>query len=161
MSDGGTNGEYAARHVPFLYYTDISAATCQANVIDYSNFAAALASTSSLPSYSFITPNLIDDMHDGTVQQGDTWLSQNVPAILSSPAFTMQHSLLVIVWDEDDGSQNNQVAFIAVGYGVKTNYNSSVNYDHYSMLATVEDLLGVPRLGASRAAVAMTDLVSG
>jgi hypothetical protein len=24
--------------------------------------------------FSFITPNLIDDMHNGTIADGDTWL---------------------------------------------------------------------------------------
>jgi Phosphoesterase family len=52
---------------------------------------------------------MLDDMHDGTVAQGDAWLSKNVAALLSSPAFTTQHSLLFITWDENDDSPGNQV----------------------------------------------------
>jgi PKD repeat protein len=152
------SGNYASRHVPFLYYTDIPAAACQANVVDYSNLANDLKSTS-LASYVFITPNLISDMHDGTVAQGDTWLSQNVPAILSSPAFTQQHSLLVVTWDEDDGSQNNQVAFIADGFGVKTGWVSSTQYNHYSWLRTIEASWSLSSLTANDGGASpMTDL---
>ena len=137
---------YAARHNPYVYYTDIAPASCQANDVDFSNLANDLKSPTTLASYVFITPNVLNDMHDGTVQQGDTWLSNNVPAILQSAAFTQQHSLLVVVWDEDDYSQSNQVAWVAVGYGVKKNYVSSVSYNHYSFLRTIEASWGLPTL---------------
>jgi hypothetical protein len=154
-----SSGNYAGKHNPFIYYTDISAASCQANDVDYSALSGALASPTTLANYVFITPNLINDMHDGTVADGDTWLSQNVPTILNSAAFTQQHSLLVVVWDEDDGSQNNQVAMIAVGYHVKVGYVSSVPYDHYSLLRTVEASWGLPTLTSNDgSASAMTDL---
>ena len=140
-----TSYPYAPKHNPFVYYTDISAASCQANVVDYSNLSNDLKS-STLSNYVFITPNLCNDMHDCSVSTGDTWLSSNVPAILASSAFTSQKSLLVVVWDEDDGSQSNQVAWIAVGSGVKTNYTSSVTYNHYSYLRTIEASWGLSTL---------------
>src|SRR5260370_13920974 len=140
-----TSYPYAPKHNPFVYYTDISAATRQATVVDYSNLANDLKA-SSLANYVFITPNLCNDMHDCSVSTGDTWLANNVPAILSSAAFTNQKSLLVVTWDEDDFSQSNQVAWIAVGSGVKTNYNSSVAYNHYSFLRTIEAAWGLPTL---------------
>src|SRR5207253_2177884 len=137
-----TSYPYAPKHNPFVYYTDISAASCQANVVDYSNLSNDLKS-STLSNYVFITPNLCNDIHDCSVSTGDTWLSSNVPASLGSSAFTSQKSLLVVVWDEDDGSQSNQVAWIAVGSGVKTNYTSSVTYNHYSYLRTIEASWGL------------------
>jgi PKD repeat protein len=154
-----SSGQYAAKHNPFIYYTDISAASCQANVVDYSHLSGDLSSTATTPNYAFVTPNLCNDMHDCSVSTGDTWLSQNVPTILASPAFTQQHSLLVIVWDEDDFSGANQVAWIGVGYGLKTNYVSSVQYDHYSFLKTIETSWGLSTMTANdAAAVPMTDL---
>jgi phosphatidylinositol-3-phosphatase len=158
MSSGGS---YFARHVPFLYYTDISQASCQANVVDYSNLAADLKSAS-MANYVFITPNGCNDMHDCSVQTGDAWLAQNVPAILTAAAFTQQHSLLLIVWDEDDYSGSNQVALIAVGYKVKVGFTSSVSYNHYSLLKTVDAAWSLATLtGNDQAASAMTDLISG
>src|SRR5207302_3731583 len=94
-----------------------------------------------------------------SVSTGDTWLANNVPAILNSTAFTQQHSLLAVVWDEDDGSASNQVAWIGVGYGVKTNYVSNVSYNHYSFLKTIETAWGLSTLTSTDgSASAMTDL---
>ena len=141
------SGLYFTKHDPFVYYNDIrnNPARC-ARAVPFTGLAADLATTTSLPSYSFITPNQCNDMHDCSIQTGDTWLSNHVPAILNSPAFTTQKSLLVIVWDEDDGSGANQVAWIGVGSGVKTNYVSKVAYTHYSFLRTIEASWGLAGL---------------
>src|SRR5207253_11346696 len=48
-----TSYPYAPKHNPFVYYTDISAASCQANVVDYSNLSNDLKS-STLSNYVFI-----------------------------------------------------------------------------------------------------------
>ncbi len=155
-----TSGQYAPKHVPFVYYTDISAASCQANVVDYSHLATDLASAATTPNYVFVSPNLCNDMHDCSIGTGDTWLSKNVPTILGAPAFTQQHSLLLLVWDEDDSSQANQVAQVAVGWKIKPGYTSTVRYTHYSLLRTVEAAWGLPSLTANdQAASAMSDLI--
>jgi len=156
-----SSGTYFARHNPFVYYTGITgnATRCNNHVVDYNNLSSDLASTSSTPNYAFITPNSCNDMHDCSVGTGDTWLSQAVPTILGSPAFTQQHSLLVIVWDEDDGSQGNKVAFVATGYGVKTAYTSNVGYTHYSLLKTIEASWGLSTMTSNDAAAsAMSDI---
>src|SRR5205807_1932753 len=154
-----TSGLYAARHNPFVYYSDISAATCQANVVDYSHLAGDLASTATTPSYAFITPNSCSDMHDCSTAAGDGWLSQNLPQILNSPAFKTQNSLLALVWDEDDGSQSNQVAAIFVGSQVKAGYASAAPHTHYGLLHTIEKAWGLASLTASDAnAAPITDI---
>ena len=156
-----SGGTYYARHVPFLYYTDISASACQAGVVDYSSLAKDIQSAGTTPRFVFITPNGCNDMHDCAISTGDSWLRNNVPTILGSPAFTQQHSLLLVVWDEDDYSLNNQVALIAVGYKVKVGYVSSVTYNHYSLLRTMEAAWGFSALASGdRGANAMTDLVT-
>ena len=155
------SGLYTTRHDPFVYYTDITgnASRCQAHVVDYSNLATDLASAGTTPDYVFITPNACNDMHDCPIANGDGWLASNVPTILGSPAFTTQRSLLILVWDEGDNSPSNQVAMIAVGYGVKTGYTSSTVYNHYSLLRTVEDGWGLATMtGNDGGATAMTDL---
>ena len=130
---------YAVRHNPFLYYDDIrtNAAEC-ARDVPYSQLSGDLASVATTPSFGWISPNLCDDMHDCSVAAGDSWLQANVPVILSSPAFTSQRSLLVVTFDEDDGTQNNQIATVLVGAGIAPGTQSSVHYDHYSLLKTIE-----------------------
>src|SRR5204863_256090 len=60
----------------------------------------------SLPDIAFVVPDQNHDMHDGTIQQADTWLRNNIDAYAQWAV--MHHSLLMVVWDEDDSSAANQ-----------------------------------------------------
>jgi phosphatidylinositol-3-phosphatase len=162
----GDKYPYVQRHNPFVYYTDIqtNGPRCAAHDVPYSQLTIDLQRASTTPNFVLITPNVIDDMHDGTISQGDTWLSQQVPAILRGPAFTQQHSLLVLTWDEQDehdsNTADNHIATILVGYGTKIDYPSSVTYTHYSLLRTIEGAWGLAPLASNdQAACAMTDLL--
>ncbi len=132
-------GNYATKHNPFVYYADIinNQARCDAHVEPLSQLASDLKSATTTPNFAFITPNLCDDMHDCGIAPGDSWLANNVPAILNSPAFTKQNSLLVITWDEGNASDNH-IATIFAGPGAKNGYQSATAYNHYSLLHTIE-----------------------
>jgi phospholipase C len=134
-----TMGSYAVKHNPFLYYPDIikNASRCSSHIVPFSDFAKDLQNQDSLPNYVFISPNLCNDMHDCSIEIGDTWLHKQVHAILQSDAFTKQHSLLVIVWDEADASKNN-VPVIFLGPDAKNKYVSRTYFSHYSLLHTIE-----------------------
>jgi hypothetical protein len=97
-------------------------------------------------------------MHDGTVQQGDTWLRNHID---SYAQWAKTHnSLLVVTWDEDDNSANNQIPTIITGAGVTAgNYSETIN--HYNVLRTIEDAYGLPRAGASASATPITDIFAG
>src|SRR6185369_5121698 len=96
---------------------------CTEHVVDYSQFDVDLAANK-LPKYVFITPNLTNDMHDGTVAQGDQWLSREVPKILGSDAFN-KGGVLFILWDEGAG-QNDDPPFLAISANAKPGYTSQV-----------------------------------
>jgi hypothetical protein len=159
------SGSYAVRHVPFLYYDNIQtdAARCNAHVVDFSSFDPNNAAR-----FNFIAPNLVHDMHDPVpataqnITNGDMWIGPEVMAIMSSPAYT-QGGLLVVVWDEDDGSggitgSDDPIGiFVMSPYANGGGYVSSTKADHYSLLATFEDGLGLPRLGKAAAASPLTD----
>ena len=144
----GDSGSYYQKHNPFIYFNDIRTNTsrCQSHVVPYTQLSTDLKSTSTTPSYAFISPNICNDMHDCSVQTGDSWLKQQVPLILGSAAFKTQHSLLALTWDEDDSSASNQVPLILLGTGVAAGSRSSVTYDHYSLLHTIELARGLPTL---------------
>ncbi|HET7467624.1 MAG TPA: alkaline phosphatase family protein [Candidatus Dormibacteraeota bacterium] len=159
----GDSYPYAQKHDPFIYFNDIRTNTsrCQSHVVPYSQLASDLQSTTTTPSFAFITPNMCNDMHDCSVGTGDSWLQQQVPAILSSPAFKTQHSLLALTWDEDDSSGANQVPLILVGSGVTTGLTSAIAYNHYSLLHTIEASLGATTLTANDAgASVISDILS-
>jgi hypothetical protein len=142
--------DFATKHVPFLYYSDIvnNSSRCDAHVVPYSNLASDLKSASTTPNYAFITPNLCNDMHNCSIATGDSWLSQNVPPILQSPAFASTPSLLIITWDEGNLSDNH-IATVIAGSAAKTHYQSNLSFNHYSLLHTIEYLFGLPTLTAN------------
>jgi hypothetical protein len=146
-------GNYAVKHVPFLYYPDVTnhPSYCAAHVVPYSDLATDLATPTRLPNYSFVSPNLCDDMHSCSIKTGDTWMAKNVPQILNSPAFTTQRSLLIITFDEGD-SANNIVACIFAGSAAKRKYTTATPYSHYSLLRTVESVWDLAPLTRNDAA---------
>jgi acid phosphatase len=157
----GDSYPYAQKHDPFIYFNDIrtNASRCQSHVVPYTQLATDLKSTSTTPNFAFITPNMCNDMHDCSVATGDSWLQAQVPAILDSPAFTTQHSLLAITWDEDDSSASNRVATIFAGAYVGAAARVATSYNHYSLLRTIEAARGLSTLTANDAnASAMTGM---
>jgi|SRR5947209_8392579 len=108
------------------------------------------------------------------LSQADSFLKQYVPAITSSPAF-QSDGLLLITWDEgydpfgccgepaqdpdgsfpggeagSPGSGGGQVGAIAISPFIAPGGTSSNQYNHYSLLASIEDLFGLPRLAEAR-----------
>jgi acid phosphatase len=111
----------------------------------------------STPTFAWIGPDMCNDEHSCPVSTGDAWLRQAVSNVMSSPAWT-SHGVIFVTWDEDDGSAGNQVLTLVITAGVGHRV-SQVAYDHYSLLATVEHLLGVGRLGRAATATPMLDLL--
>jgi acid phosphatase len=150
-----SHGEYAVKHNPFAYFADINgwdgstfqpSDRCNQHVVDYSQLDVDLAA-GQVPSYAFITPNLIDDMHDGSVQDGDTWLSHEVPKILASDAFK-NGGALFLLWDEGS-SQGDDPPFIVVSPNAKAGFVSQTAYDTSSFLKTVQAIYSVESLPCS------------
>jgi len=165
--DTSNSGEYAVRHNPPPYFTALSG--CGTNDVQYSQLATDLANNR-LPAFSFITPNLIDDMHDGTIADGDTWLSKNLPTILKSSEYTGGSTAVFITWDEGEGGSRTNgeqcatntsdvschVATLVISPSTKPGTQSSTLFNHWSLLATAEQLLGLPKLGNASSATTMT-----
>jgi hypothetical protein len=142
---------YDPGHNPFAYY----GGRCPANVVPLTEMAGDLSA--STPLFSWITPDMCHDTHDCPVATGDDWLKQMVGQITYSAAFK-NNGVLFITWDEDDGSASNQVLMLVVASG-HAHRASNRPYDHYSLLATIEDIMGVGRLGHAAQAQPMNDLV--
>ena len=138
---------YAVKHNPFLYFPSVTrdASYCRAHDVPYRQLATDLRAADTLPDFSFISPNLCDDMHNCSVAAGDAWLKANVPKILASPAFTRERSLLVITFDEGDAA-DNVVPCVFAGSAVRGHTVSSTAFTHYSLLRTIEDAWGLPPL---------------
>jgi phospholipase C len=139
-----SSGTYAVKHDPAPYYTGIRS--------DCVNWDVPLGTTSAgnlvndinagtLPSYSFITPNLCNDMHDCSVSTGDTWLSQIVPRILAGPNYRSGDTAVIITFDEGSGA--NPVMTLVLSPSTPAGVRSATAFNHYSLLKTTEEMLGI------------------
>jgi len=137
-------GEYAPRHNPAVYYTNIRGRCAHRDT--------PLAARPDLSArFTFITPNLCHDMHDCSTSAGDTWLAGFVPKILRSHTYRAGSTVVFITWDE--GSGDNHIATLVLSRYTRPGTVSSKPFNHYSLLRTTEALLGIhAKLGAAATA---------
>lgn len=147
-----SHGRYAVKHNPFAYFSDINgsdgvtfqpSARCTEHMVDYSVLDADLAA-GTVPNYVFITPDMVHDMHDGSVATGDAWLATELPKIFASPAY-QQGGVLFLLWDEGSG-QSDEPPFIVASPNARAGFVSQADYDTSSYLKTVQAMLGLDAL---------------
>lgn len=142
--DGCIWGAYMRKHNPVANWKELAALN--------QPFSAFPADYAQLPTVAFVMPDQLNDMHDGGIAQGDSWLKQNIEHYAQ---WAMTHnSLLVVTWDEDDGSSGNRIATIIVGQMVRPGRYAQ-RIDHYGLLRVVEELYGLPLLNESAKARAV------
>ncbi|HEY6351498.1 MAG TPA: alkaline phosphatase family protein, partial [Candidatus Angelobacter sp.] len=143
-----TSGAYAEKHAPWVNFTNVPASENQP-------FTSFPTDFTNLPTISIIDPNLNDDMHDGTIAQGDTWLQQHLSSYIQ---FAQTHnSLFILTFDEDDNASGNQIATIFVGPMVKQGqFSETIN--HFNVLRTLEDLYGLTHVGGAANATPISDV---
>ncbi|MDH6121767.1 hypothetical protein ABH930_002954 [Kitasatospora sp. GAS204A] len=153
--DASSHGYYAPDDAPFYYFQDMKsdAAYCQAHMQPLTQLPTDLRSAATTPAFSWFAADDCDDMEACGITAGDTWLSQTLPGILNSPAWTTQRSLLVITWDEGavksfGPGYPNRVPTLLLGSqnSVKPGYQSSGRVDQYGLLRTIDDALGLAPL---------------
>jgi phosphatidylinositol-3-phosphatase len=158
------DGLYAQKHNPFVYYDNIrtNKSRCTNHVVPFSQFTRDLANKQ-LPDFIWITPSMCHDTHDCPVSDGDSWLSDIVPTILQSPAFT-HNGVLFITFDEGatdnsccNGAEGGKIATLVISPLVKKGFRSTVPETHYSLLRTIEDAWKLPPLGEAKNSNAMTE----
>jgi phosphatidylinositol-3-phosphatase len=139
---------YAAKHVPWAHFDNVPASASR----PWNEFPADLAQ---LPTVAFVVPNLCHDMHDCAVSVGDTWARANLSGYLDWAS--THDSLLVVTFDEADGSRTNQILTMVAGANVRAGrYAERVT--HYRVLATIEALLGLDRIGEAAGLTPVSDI---
>jgi phospholipase C len=141
---------YALKHNPFAYY----GGSCPENVVSLDALDADLAGDT--PSFVWITPGLCHDGHDCPLASAGVWLEDLVAQIVASAAWR-DHGILFVVWDEGDG-RSSVVPLIVASPDLESRRVDAL-YDHFSLLAAIEDAFGLPRLGAAKEARPLTDLL--
>jgi phosphatidylinositol-3-phosphatase len=147
---GPSAGDYAKKHDPFVYYTPVSRNPARCGRVVPLSQLGADEHAGAIPRSVWITPNLCHDMHDCSVATGDRFLAGLVPPLLSALG---PRGLLFITWDEgstDSGccrlAAGGHIGTIVAGGAARQGVRLATPADHYSVLQTIEDLLGLPRL---------------
>jgi len=143
-----TSGEYARKHAPWTNFSNVPSSDNQPFTSFPTNFAK-------LPTISWVIPDLLDDMHDGTIQQADSWLQTHLAAYATWAK--TNNSLLIVTWDEDQGTSTNQIPTIFVGPMIKSGEYSE-NINHYNVLRTLEAIYGLPYAGKSASVKTIADI---
>jgi len=163
LASGGLTESYAAKHNPFVFFRDLTdnnnlnSSYCIAHNRPFAELAKDVR-RNTIARYNFITPNLCNDMHDCGITAGDTWLSQTLPAILSSQAYR-DNGAIFITWDEGAHGSDGPIGMIVLSPLAKVNYANSIYYTHSSTLRTMQEIFGVrPFLRDAANATDLSDL---
>ena len=140
-------GGYVRKHAPWTNFTNVPAGA--------SRPMSAFTGDGSLPTVSFVVPNLDDDMHDGSIAAADSWLAARLSGYANWAK--ANNSLLIVTWDEDDDHADNRIATIVYGAGVRPgSYDTPIN--HYSVLATIQEIYGLPKTGQAATTPGITGI---
>jgi phosphatidylinositol-3-phosphatase len=141
---------YVKEHNPFLYYPNVASnpRRCR-RVVPFDRLNQDLAAKA-LPRFVWISPNNCHNSHDCSISDGDAFLSRLVPRLLRAVG---RHAVIFVTYDEGNdrsgccgGAAGGRIATVVAGPGARRGVQSSLAYDHYSILRTIEDSWGLPRL---------------
>jgi phosphatidylinositol-3-phosphatase len=158
---GSGSNYYMKGHNPFVAFKQIISNTseCDADVVPYSQSQLQIDLTSqSAPNFVWITPNACNDMHskcaptNNPIAQGDTWLKNNLPTVLSSNWYA-QGGIVIVTWDEGAIGDNQPGGFEGAGGRIPTlviSQNSCGSYsgtgNDFATLRGIEEAYGVTPL---------------
>ncbi len=143
--EGCRYGSYMRKHNPVANWKELSALNQPLTAMpqDYAQ----------LPDVAWVVPDQRNDMHDGSIARGDSWLQQNIEGYVQ---WAMQHnSLLIVTFDEDNGSEGNRVVTLFVGPMVKPGQYAQ-RIDHYNIVRTLLQMYDLPGINES----ARADVIS-
>ncbi len=155
--DQSTSGNYACKHNPPAYYSALS--SCSTNDVPIagvtcpkttmtscgtpSNALTTDLGSDTLPAFAFITPNLQNDMHNGTVTQGDNWMYTYLPLILKSPAYLRGEVAVYVLWDEQGSFNGGTTPNFFVSPYITAGTSSTTVMNHFAVLRSWENALGI------------------
>jgi phosphatidylinositol-3-phosphatase len=165
---------YKNGHNPAFWYNDLRTPvnTCKTYDVPRSPGLNTAIAADALPAYSWVAPNLCDDMHWATsctypqasrVAQGDSWLSTFIPTLTGMPSYAAGRTLIIITFDEGGEAgtvgapctdptyyvshPDCNVPTLVLSPYIIPGATDSSSQNLYSLLATTEQILGLPPLG--------------
>jgi phosphatidylinositol-3-phosphatase len=141
---------YVRKHAPCTHFNNLN----HQRERPFQDLATDIAS-GTLPRVSFVIPNQCNNTHDCSVEVGDAWLAANIPAMIQAAG---PNGFVILTWDEDDSNHGNHILTIFAGGLVKSGYVSARRIDHYTVLRTICEALGIAPLGMAASRTPITDV---
>jgi phosphatidylinositol-3-phosphatase len=143
---------YTRKHDPWTDFSNLS----HANERTYADLANDIANDS-LPNLAFVIPNNCHNSHDKDcgADVADAWLAANLPAMLGAVG---PRGLVILTWDEDDGSADNRILTVFSGDLVRPAFVSKRWISHFSIVHTISAALGLPVFANALTDSAITDV---
>jgi len=143
---GTKSGRFVRKHVPFLSFKNVQSSPQRMSKIVDAWEIYQDQKNNTVPSFSLVIPDQDNNGHDTNVARASYSMNTFLSPMINDPEI-MKDTLLIITFDEDDGSDNNRVYTVFIGAGVKINSQSSKDYNHYSLLRTIEEIFRLGNLG--------------
>ena len=149
---------------PPLYYSTLSG--CDQFDVPFPELQRDL-DADRLPAFAFVAPNLCNDMHNCPIDTGDAWLARVVTRLVASAAYQRGTTAIIVTFDEGRKQGSNRCATntrepgchivtLVVAPSTPPGTVSAALFNHYSLLRTTEEMLGVGRfLGEAARATSM------
>ena len=149
--DGFGDPLYVQHHDPFVYFPDL-AGDLGTHLKPLSSMVSDLNSPDP-PAFVWATPNMLDDMHDGPLSTGDTWLSQEIPAIQQTQWY-QQGGQIILTFDEGadsdtsglGGGAGGHIPGFIISQALAGAANDSTPVDQAGILHSIEQVYGLSYL---------------
>ena len=165
--------QYVTKHNGIVNFADLQTPTELAKMFPLTQLTTDLAA-GAVPNFSYIVPNECNDMHGappwcvdsdntGTVQQswliaqGDKFVGSLVNQITSSSMWQTGNNAIVVTFDEGNTATSQIVTIVITNHGPRGVTNNT-SFNHYSLLASLQQTFGLGCLLNSCTATPMTSL---
>jgi len=147
---------YAKRHNPFLFFNDVlnDPTSCAKHVVPGKELPKDIAA-GKLPQFVWLAPDLCQAAHNCGVDAAEKWMAQALPPLIKALG---PKGVLFVTADEDNRYKST-IPLITLGPLAKRGATTDAKVDHRVLLATIEDLLGVPRLATTKDAPSLASLL--
>ena len=164
----GADSDYATMHNPFIYFHSLlDLGGCQSDDVGIQHLTKDLRVAKRTPTYAYIAPGLCDEPSattcagdkPGGLAAEDAFLKRWVPQIVASAAYKQDGVLMIVFAD----GKPTTAAGVGAQHPVRTgalilsplaHHGRKIagNYDPYSVLRTIENLLGYTPLVHAKSA---------
>lgn len=138
------SGDFSVSHAPWQSYAD-ERNLCNAYAVPMgSSSSGAMHNdviSGTLPTVGLAVPNNCNNAHNCSLGTADNWLKGWLPQILAGPDYQSGNLAIVILGDEDDGSQGNKVLTVVIHKGDPHRVVTS-SLNHYSLSGALSQVSG-------------------